>query len=1183
MEENPLVSILNSMTARKVVKIQSLARMRIARKKYVKKIKMLKNPTQLSLLNTKYLSVRSSALLDSGADSGSVLQPEPAPTPLAAVNIQGFVDSTSKLVTRGLQNLESVPTALQRQATRARDSILLNASNIRSLAPSNPTTNALKLLQHVKDNVEELIHEHVEPVAVGSVGRLRRYLSHLTNKYAHPRYHKAAVQIQSNYRGARCRTKFFSDPSRREYILWLVERERQRDNPLVTPLVTKVVSGLQAAEANSKRFRPNLSITTNSSVLVKQINEAEKETTPSTQSRPGSGSSITAYFSRVTTPVANTLAALKSTAPGTPLAAISNTLATLKSTAPGTPLAAISDGLKKASNITAQLVESSAEHANNMINKAVVSSNNYLEKQKVESERVMRKESKVTAFQDGLLHIKGTLRRELPSIDATWYIATVLKLRKGNKEKADVSHTMDEKRRAHRLVQEEVSESSKILSFTPITFRDLSHYVHLCDISRYYTIEIELFMETQGRGSGLERDDDYNGNKKYVVAYKAEYDLDCGAAFSPVGGTGYATLAPNLNNLIYIAKSRNLITVSDLELTVTLLPVALPSSLVLETFQSPEAPALLYPSQLMDAEPLEQCSIQYDVFNAAAVCAGVWRDKLFVSSRNKLLPCGIYEYSLYNGGNTCTFKRNMGMDISEVGTTVAIAAGFRHVMCCTNDGYAMVYCMEGASKSKPTSYEENTPVLLHLHSKAITHCCVTTHAKIDFFFTCDKNQSIVMTAVENGSVIRSLPNHPFISGKITAMQAVDQKLYISSDDGVLTTITLHYIFNLGNIDAGGALHRYSISTEKIFVGVHSSISTMALMLTPEMYCNFKHKKRAGIQDAEVDYLILVGGCDKNPIVKIIRPKSNGYLDVKVLQGHERAISSIVVDAAGRFIITASSAEGKIRIWDAVTYLIIRKFDDVNVGSLVLGPDALIVTSYKPPFLSLWKSSEKSYDKSRKRLQANPDDIQYNDIKTIRNGRWCYGMLTGVNIGDTKSLIRPAYIEEENSLLVFNRWKTQYTRAPRDTSLLTQGENNATKKYERAQTPKAKLRREEERKHYQEESSHSAHEKAVHHKASDTVYSATVVDRGSVNPNDDDDDDNDQRVVSTISSTGKKSLRKPHHDDSDNEDNNKHDTVKKPILSDRHHKNKVTKVPAKPLSRARYQLYRHFSELDSDDD
>jgi hypothetical protein len=122
-----------------------------------------------------------------GSDTGPVLQPAPAPTLLVAVNIQGFVDSTSKLVTRGFQNLESVPTALQRQASRARDSILLNASTIRSLASSNPTTNAWKLLQHVKDNVEELIHEHIEPVAVGSVGRLRRYLSLLTDKYAHPR------------------------------------------------------------------------------------------------------------------------------------------------------------------------------------------------------------------------------------------------------------------------------------------------------------------------------------------------------------------------------------------------------------------------------------------------------------------------------------------------------------------------------------------------------------------------------------------------------------------------------------------------------------------------------------------------------------------------------------------------------------------------------------------------------------------------------------------------------------------------------------------------------------------------------------------------------------------------------------------------------------------------------------
>ena len=53
------------------------------------------------------------------------------------------------------------------------------------------------MLKHVKDNVEEYIHERIEPIAISSFGKWRKYIAQLTEKYGHPKYHHAAVKIQS--------------------------------------------------------------------------------------------------------------------------------------------------------------------------------------------------------------------------------------------------------------------------------------------------------------------------------------------------------------------------------------------------------------------------------------------------------------------------------------------------------------------------------------------------------------------------------------------------------------------------------------------------------------------------------------------------------------------------------------------------------------------------------------------------------------------------------------------------------------------------------------------------------------------------------------------------------------------------------------------------------------------------
>ena len=120
--------------------------------------------------------------------------------------------------------------------------------------------------------------------------------------------------------------------------------------------------------------------------------------------------------------------------------------------------------------------------------------------------------------------------------------------------------------------------------------------------------------------------------------------------------------------------------------------------------------------------------------------------------------------------------------------------------------------------------------------------------------------------------------------------------------------------------------------------------------------------------------------------------------------------------------------------------------------------------------------------------------------------------------------------------VFNRWKTQYTRASRVIDTTTDTVNNTAiiRKYERVQTPKAKLRREDERKHYQENFAPKEHDRILPHKTDDLVNRATVVSTANVNTYHDDDDDNDHRLSRTGPRTKKKLFHRPHHDDSDNE-------------------------------------------------
>ena len=105
-------------------------------------------------------------------------------------------------------------------------------------------------------------------------------------------------------------------------------------------------------------------------------------------------------------------------------------------------------------------------------------------------------------------------------------------------------------------------------------------------------------------------------------------------------------------------------------------------------------------------------------------------------------------------------------------------------------------------------------------------------------------------------------------------------------------------------------------------------------------------------------------------------------------GHSRAITHIVADAAGRFILTASPSERKILIWDALSFICEGKLNDVGVGSMVLATDTLLVSTAKPPFIRLWCVPTDKIIRKGRQLGAN-FDVASTDIGNLFIMLFCY--------------------------------------------------------------------------------------------------------------------------------------------------------------------------------------------------
>lgn len=148
------------------------------------------------------------------------------------------------------------------------------------------------------------------------------------------------------------------------------------------------------------------------------------------------------------------------------------------------------------------------------------------------------------------------------------------------------------------------------------------------------------------------------------------------------------------------------------------------------------------------------------------------------------------------------------------------------------------------------------------------------------------------------------------------------------------------------------------------------------------------------------HLLLVGGGDKDPRVKVLRPifyyhKFEEYPEssmccifheVASLEGHAHAITQIVADVAGRHIITASSGDQSVRLWDGLTFCCYHKFENIGVSNISLAYNALLISSYKPPYLRLYrvyyKEPVSKAITAKRKVRENNENL----VRTLSSGK-----------------------------------------------------------------------------------------------------------------------------------------------------------------------------------------------------
>ena len=173
-----------------------------------------------------------------------------------------------------------------------------------------------------------------------------------------------------------------------------------------------------------------------------------------------------------------------------------------------------------------------------------------------------------------------------------------------------------------------------------------------------------------------------------------------------------------------------------------------------------------------------------------------------------------------------------------------------------------------------------------------------------------------------------------------------------------------------------------------------------------------HRGSVGVEG----HLLLVGGGDLHPYVKIFRPTlgtSTHPVEMRLLTTlkghHSTAVTQVLSDAAGRCFISASVSDGRICLWDGLTFANIRVIEIMGFHTIAIGLDCLIAIGTTPvPFVRLWAVganndrvgrlvATKNTNNQMSDVDAAEDDqqlVSIHHVHTVRNTRWCSLLLKG---------------------------------------------------------------------------------------------------------------------------------------------------------------------------------------------
>lgn len=935
------------------------------------------------------------------------------------------------------------------------------------------------------------------------VQELRKYL----RGKKHAIRNNAATLIQAMVRGVQCRIKLYQDNRFQFFIdtFYSLDDDNNNDNDVNTNTGTmNTDENIPILPIDRPRFRPNISI------IIDGKNEAAHDTSTNTNSGK-----------------------LSNSGPKTPMAKIQDAVNTGVAN-----FEVISKMIKKdlkiAKEITSikgqALVNAISSKISSSSNKAINATQEYLINKQNALERKIRRENYQFSSADAILNVHGSFTEKIPLLNAHFYIGIYPQASDDvtafgiddSFERLDDETGVKVKiypfrvrrdRAIERHSNKEGTQSTYLYPFSPQQFMMTSFNCHLVDVSRYTTAEICIFIEADVASKKFEGPYEHQGSsmiegvppvtmeekatglglRRYVPAFYGDMNLGRGGIFGPQGGRMHVSLRADQDMIQELERNPKLSALKSLDVVVTMLPVSIPSSSFLYTFRKLGRVAPCYPSFLVDAELLEHKEVEIDRDNHGAVISiNAINDRIFVSMRNRGLPYGVVEY------NTAGSIEKKLCDADKVGIINQIICGHNHIACCGSNG-SILFLYEGYVQSAIKSSLVDT----HPGKLIVSFGCVIVHGGMDIFFTGDKSGNICVSFMDRGKCLRQYVNSNFLSSRITNMNVFGTRLYISQSEGVLTVINIQPIFQ-GMYEAAGQMKNMIVLEEQVYSKESGIVSTA--LVAPNAFLGVKDEdeinkidgKYSKVKNVNIDnqycadivegHILLLGGGDSSPHITILQPyslqtgKSSMREVATLVNAHEKAVTQIVVDAAGRHIFSASSGAKQIKIWDGLSFTVESQIDDINVSCIALAPDCFLVGSVRAPFFRMWKCKNnlnptntttilmaRSPANSNHDANNNNNDRSDIGIVTYRNPRWCTSVLLG-KPPPTKSLVK-AITTDDDTPSVLNRWSLQYIRPDDETYNLNKkrpplasNSGKATpRKVRNAETPRARQRRQYEKK------------------------------------------------------------------------------------------------------------------------